>query len=493
MTGPDETLATVPPPGEESYRSAVEHSIDGILLGVPGGPILSANPAALRILGMSQDEIRRTSRGDLTEGSDPRWAAALEERRRSGRVRAVLPMRRGDGTAFEADITWVAFSDASGAPRSCIIFRDVTEEVRLRDRLQAEYDITSALLAGQESSEVLRAIAHHARHLVRGTDAIILTAGALPGVLVVAAADGPRVSRLLGRKYPPGSFASDVLAARHGVLLPDLALRHDEVAEELGLGPGLLVPIVSREQAFGLIGVTTRPDRPPFGREDLDLVERLANSAGLALAYRAAQESSGTTAVLTEKSRIAADLHDRVVQHIFGVGLRLHALADQCEPPFATQLERAVDELDATVAEVRAAIFDLEWTDGGTSLGDGVRRLASEAGELLGFAPTVTVGEAARVGSNVVGQLLAVLGEALANVVRHARATSVRVGVSLRGRELVLTVRDDGVGPPPPEQRSGRGVGEMAMRAGALGGSFLVEAATPSGTRVEWRVPVVGP
>jgi signal transduction histidine kinase len=87
--------------------------------------------------------------------------------------------------------------------------------------------------------------------------------------------------------------------------------------------------------------------------------------------------------------------------------------------------------------------------------------------------------------------MLAALREALSNVARHAQASRVDVVVTVAiGRELILRVTDDGVGPPAPDQPRGRGLDNMAARAGRPGGSCQIGAATPRGTELVWRVPI---
>ena len=85
-------------------------------------------------------------------------------------------------------------------------------------------------------------------------------------------------------------------------------------------------------------------------------------------------------------------------------------------------------------------------------------------------------------------QLLTVLRESLSNVIRHAGATEVEVQVSA-GTDLVLVVADDGIG-PAVTQATGFGLRNMETRAAALGGTFALRRHEPTGTLVEWRVPL---
>ena len=152
--------------------------------------------------------------------------------------------------------------------------------------------------------------------------------------------------------------------------------------------------------------------------------------------------------VAEERDRIARDLHDLVIQRVFGAGMRLSSMLAAVEGRTAERLREVVAELDSVISDIRTTIFGLQTernVRGG--LRAGVHQLATDAGERLGFDPRVRFAGPVdtAVDSEVGGQLLAVLRESLSNVIRHAAATSVEVEVTA-GDELVLRVSDDGLG-----------------------------------------------
>jgi myo-inositol-1(or 4)-monophosphatase len=140
----------------------------------------------------------------------------------------------------------------------------------------------------------------------------------------------------------------------------------------------------------------------------------------------------------------------------------------------------AVAEINALVRADASAV----------SVRDLVAGLAAEACAQLGCTPRVTfTGPVAELdGSPVAAALIAVLSEALRNVLRHAYASSITVKVRVAKDALTLTVADDGVG-PNDEPTSGSGLKEMLRRAEALGGTFTIEPNQPMGTTVRWAVP----
>ena len=114
---------------QPGYAAAYHHASDAILLTAPDGSIRSANPAACRLLRLSEDEIRFLGRGGLRDPDDPRWADALAVRARDGSVRSELRMRRGDGTTLEVDVSSTIYEDADGH-RAVVTFRDLSATSR---------------------------------------------------------------------------------------------------------------------------------------------------------------------------------------------------------------------------------------------------------------------------------------------------------------------------------------------------------------------------
>lgn len=475
---------------EVSYEAVFEHSLDGVLITIPDGRILAANPAACAIFGATEEEICRRGRQGFSDPGDPAWQAALEERRRNGGARAVAPMVRADGTPFLAEMSSAVFPGPRGEQRACVILRDVTGRIRLEQRLRAAHDVTHSLLAGEGTAEVLGTIARQARQLVDATDAAVVAVGEQPGSVVVVAGDGARMSALAGRYYPPGSLAARVMASGRSLLVTDLTSEAAfEDGRRLGLGPAMVVPIISGGSAFGNLIVGAEPGSRPYSADDLAIVETFAESAGVALALGEARADAQRVAVLAEQARIAADLHDSVLQQLFAAGLGLQSAAARAEASVSEQVRDVVRRLDDVIAEIRLTVYDLRSSRTRSNLVPDVRAVAAEVGAHLVAPPVVTLtGDTGAVAPDVAEQLVMVLREALSNVVRHAGATRVEVTVSVDD-EVVLTVTDDGVG-PPRGPTAGFGLGTMAERAAALHGSFSMGPAEPRGTRLSWRVPI---
>jgi two-component system, NarL family, sensor histidine kinase DevS len=191
-----------------------------------------------------------------------------------------------------------------------------------------------------------------------------------------------------------------------------------------------------------------------------------------------------------DRERIARDLHDTVIQRLFAAGMTLQGAAARVTDSDArTRVEAAVDELDATIKEIRQAIFALQAPpDGGPGLRGELVRVANELRPALGFSPRLQFDGAIEVIDPLVAEnLVPVLREALSNVARHASASEVRVIVTAHD-EVALEVLDDGVG-IPDSVVGGNGLGNLTARAENLGGRCAARRRDGGGSVLEWRVP----
>lgn len=193
-----------------------------------------------------------------------------------------------------------------------------------------------------------------------------------------------------------------------------------------------------------------------------------------------------------ERERIARDLHDIVIQRIFAAGLGISALRKQLPTDAARERAAGIaSELDTTIAELRATIYSLRINDGQSETPSSrMLRAIRLASEPLEFTPTLRLGDDldALRDEATLGNLLAVLTEALSNVVRHARAHAVELAVERTGDSLRLILHDDGIGflPGGPES----GLANMRQRAAELGGELRIDSAPGEGTTLHWVVPM---
>ncbi len=195
-----------------------------------------------------------------------------------------------------------------------------------------------------------------------------------------------------------------------------------------------------------------------------------------------------------DRERIARDLHDTVIQRLFAAGMTLQGTAARItDSETRVRVEKAVDELDATIKEIRSAIFALQAPpDGGPGLRGELVRLTNELRPALGFSPRMQFDGAVEGIHPVVAEnLVPALREALSNVARHAHASEVRVIIDVHD-EVCLSVVDDGVG-IPDSVVGGNGLANLTARAEMLGGSCSARRGDAGGGVLEWRVPADQP
>ena len=279
--------------------------------------------------------------------------------------------------------------------------------------------------------------------------------------------------------------------------LPDLT----EHPDSYGFPPNhppmrsfLGVPIRPREQVFGNLYLTDKKSAEVFSDVDEELVVGLAAAAGVAIENARLHTKLHELGLVEDRERIARDLHDTVIQRLFATGMSLQGSVRlvRNDPGAAIgRIEGAVDDLDLTVKQIRTAIFGLEQSRTGTNgLRAQIMAVVREASGPLGFEPRALLDGPLDTGvdDRVATELVATLREALSNVARHAKASSVDVEVTAQG-DVCVRVVDDGVGPPGPDTPKGNGLRNMAARAAKLGGSLALRAGDAGGTILEWRVP----
>jgi two-component system, NarL family, sensor histidine kinase DevS len=269
-------------------------------------------------------------------------------------------------------------------------------------------------------------------------------------------------------------------------------------AESYGFPPNhppmhsfLGVPVRVRDAVFGNLYLTEKRGAEEFDEEDERLAVALAAAAGLAIENARLIQRIEELAVLEDRERIARDLHDKVIQHLFSTGMALQTtLPTRAREDADERIGRAVNDLDETIREIRDTIFALQAPPHRGGLRLAIFSTVDEAREPLGFTPELHLEGPLDTGlpEKMADHLLAVLREALSNVVRHAGASRVDVSV-VAGGDLVVRVADNGRG-FPILTRPGRGLRNLEERASAMHGTFTASRSPDGDTVVEWRAPL---
>jgi len=369
------------------------------------------------------------------------------------------------------------------------------DEAKQRQRwLQASTEMTRELLTGADSSHFAM-VASEVRRLA-DADAVTVVLPGDGGQFEVVVAVGQGADELTGMRYPrEGTFAGHVLETSESLRVRDVgdpeevAGRFVHVAAAIPAGPLMALPMVGADGPRGVLMVTRLHGRHPFTAADADMSATFAGHASVALELAEARQAQQQMVVLEDRARIARDLHDHVIQQLFGAGLTLQATLSTVAPAATGSLEDVIDRLDDSIRQIRAAIFGLRprtTVDG--SLRDTVLETAREASRALGFRPEVRFeGPVELVADDgLVRDVVAVTREALSNVARHAHARSARVHLRADADELCVIVEDDGTGMAElPRTRSG--LSNLESRAHAHAGSLEIDTAPGRGTTLTWR------
>jgi signal transduction histidine kinase len=408
-----------------------------------------------------------------------------------------LTEKRGGAEFDEEDESVVtALATAAGV---AIENARLYDEVRRRERwLDASSEVTRALLSGVDRGEVFALVARRAREMTEAETAAVALSADDGETLVVEAADGAYTEVIRGiRLSALGSLPGQVLRDGTPVTL-DNAHEDAAISKALGttpIGPTLIVPLGAGGSVHGLLGVAMSEGKAPFTDAAGRMLQAFGEQAGIVLELAERRADAERLTMLEDRDRIAKDLHDLVIQRLFATGITLSGAARlTTRPEVASRIQHTIDDLDDTIRQIRSTIFALQTPPGEQHLA-GLRSqilsVVRAAEEPLGFPPTVSMEGLldTAVPDDVGGHLLAVLGEALSNIARHASASKVLVTVEAK-HDLSMRVVDDGVGVKPGGRRGG--LRNMAERAESLGGACTVGPHEKGGTVVEWRVPLPG-
>jgi signal transduction histidine kinase len=379
------------------------------------------------------------------------------------------------------------------------------ENARLYERarhrqswLEANAQIVSSLLSGTSETSVLRQMLDFANRILASDLGAVALPVAGTDDLHIALAVGIDASDHRGLVVPrKGSFVGAAVTAQGPITTKDV--QHDPritvgPPRWTGLGPAVAVPMGIGGAARGVIMLARKALSAPYTATDTEPLMAFAGQASLAMELAERRRNDEQVALLEDRDRIARDLHDLAIQRLFATGMTLQSAVRFVQHPEASErLLRAVDDLDETIKIIRSTIFGLRSHESGRAA-EGLRSRTAgtvdQAVSALGFTPALRMEGLidTDVPASVADHVVAVLGEALANVARHAQASSTDVSLVVRSGTLTLTVADNGCGIAAGTPR--RGLRNLAERAEELGGRLTV---TPldSGTRLVWQVSAV--
>ncbi|MCC6260981.1 MAG: GAF domain-containing sensor histidine kinase [Anaerolineales bacterium] len=255
------------------------------------------------------------------------------------------------------------------------------------------------------------------------------------------------------------------------------------------------IPLLSGENLIGVMNTATR-SAAPIDERNVEMLVAVATWAGLAIENAQLHANARRLAVLEERNRIGMDLHDGIIQSIYGVGLTLESARYGLDDASAAKerMQHAIDQLNHTIRDIRAYILDLKPRQLGTEgLINGIKRLlmeyrANTFAETHFTEPSLDLNELSHAQSVA---LFHICQEALANIAKHAKAKKVEVALWIAQDRLLMEIKDNGKGFEIDKTQTtlGHGLANMQTRVRSVGGDFDLSSNLGEGTTILVWVP----
>ena len=268
---------------------------------------------------------------------------------------------------------------------------------------------------------------------------------------------------------------------------------------EAGFRQFVCLPLTSGEKMIGVLGTAKRGDEP-FDNRSIQLLTAVGNWAGLAIENSRLHSNARRLAVLEERNRIGMDMHDGVIQSVFGVGLGLENvrhLIDEDPDKAKEGVKLAIDGLNQAIRDLRTYILDLRPRQlGEKNLLVGLRRLMTEyrVNTLSEAMLTGKESELAHLSKDQALIFFHICQEALANTAKHARAKRVSVNLWTTPERALMEIEDNGNGFDLDKMSMtlGHGLSNMHTRIRNAGGEVEIISAPNEGTTVMAWLPLEG-
>jgi signal transduction histidine kinase len=355
----------------------------------------------------------------------------------------------------------------------------------------ASAEVTAALLSS-EPGDPLGLLASRTLTLSGADLVCVVRRSDDPTRLVIETARGDGEESLEGTAFAAaGSVSESVIEGGQPRLVGEVDAADLPSTPARKTGPTMAIPFMESGRTQGALVVSRAAGRGHFAPVDVDMAADFAGRVSVALRLARARDDQQRMLLLEDRGRIARDLHDNVIQQLFATGLDLQSVVGALPTgALAERVNKSVDAMDAAITQIRTAIFAL------SNQRDRERptvrhRIIDVVNELVHALPrTPQLQFAGPVDFVVTGgfadDVVAVVREALTNVIKHAAAQRVSVALTVAGGHITVEVIDDGVGVPGTGNRSG--LSNMDERALSHGGIFSVSSEGGQ-TRLLWSVP----
>lgn len=286
-----------------------------------------------------------------------------------------------------------------------------------------------------------------------------------------------------------------IIREAHSYRIPNIAAHPDSSgfpANHPSMTSFLGVPVTSGGRSVGNFYLTDKAGAAEFSADDQRLVELFALHAGIAIDNARLHQQVADFSVIQERDRIGRDLHDGIIQSLYGVSLSLEDVPEMMAtaPDEASErVDTAIDSLHASIRELRNFIYGLRpETFDGTDLPAGLEALGEQFryNTLIDIDVDVDAGASGEISREQGAELLQLVRESLSNAARHARPRHVGVTLRREASGPTLVVADDGVGFDASSSvpAGHHGLANMQSRAEAIGATLRIDSAEGNGTRI---------
>jgi two-component system, NarL family, sensor histidine kinase DevS len=359
--------------------------------------------------------------------------------------------------------------------------------------IEAARDIATEMLSGADPATVFALMAEKALKLADATATMVVVpvdadrlASDAPELVIAETSGALSTSAKEAMATVTGTPIGEVFLDRRPRRLDNLDLA---IAGFTDPGPALLLPLRVADTTAGVLVVVRRADMSPFTDEQLDMLAAFADQAGLAWQLATSERRMRELDVLTDRDRIARELHDHVMQRLFAVGLAMQATVPLARSPeVRRRLSEQVDDLQEVIQDIRTAVFGLHTvTSGGTRLRQRLEKAVAEISDSGLRTMVQFVGPVSVVDATLADCAEAFVRAAVSSAAHHAGASRLSLIVEV-GDELRIKIAVDGHG--LPDEASNRDLADLRRTAVELGGTLTVETAAGSETVLQWSVPL---
>lgn len=415
--------------------------------------------------------------------------------RARGRIYGNLYLGDPAEDAFTEEDEQLVVSLAATAGFAIENARLFSETRRRQAWASASAEITAQLSAGGGSAEALSLIATRILALAEADSSYVALLNDEMDTLTFVEAQGDDPTRAMGLKLPiRGTLTERILQDGSPARFSEAELKALKVTYADRFGPMMAIPLVTPLHILGVLIVNRLPGGRSFSEAELELAADFAGRASVALELGIARSDQERMLLFEERGRIARELHDRVIQQLFGTGLQLQNVLAALPPGRSqSQVDGAIAGVDEAIAQIRRIVFTLSSSrlpgpsTGRRRLLDLVLRL----GSTLSIQPSLVFQGPVDgvVDDGLAEDALAVVSEGVTNAVKHAGANSVNITVSVDVRGLTVRIVNDG----RPFRASARrsGLANLEERARRRSGTMAI-GTDAGGTTLAWQVPVGG-